>query len=89
MPVHAHAIARVSGNGMWSFGKCFTKTLRENKHSFHNKHVYIIQVTDILKFYGVLFCTYRKVLTLENCCYAYIPPYMYKTLPTLRNEKEQ
>ena len=64
------------------------KTL-EKKHSFHNKHIYIIWITDILEFYKVLFCTYRKVLSLKNSRYAYIPPYMYKTLPTLRNEKEQ
>ena len=61
---------------------------RQEKKKFH-KHIYIIRVTDILKFFEVLFCTYRKVLSLKNCRYAYIPPYMNKTLPTLRNEKEQ
>ena len=29
------------------------------------------------------------VLSSKNSRYAYIPPYMHKTLPTLRNEKEQ
>ena len=43
----------------------------------------------MLKFYEVLFCTYRKFLSLKNSRYAYIPLYMYKTLPTLKNEKEQ
>ena len=43
-------------------------------------------VTDILKFYEVLFCSYCKGLF---CLYAYIPPYMHKTLPTLGNEKKQ
>ena len=28
-------------------------------------------------------------LSLKNSYYAYIPPYMNKTLPTLGNEKEQ
>ena len=44
----------------------FWKVIYENvggkNHSFHNKHIYIIRVTDILKFYEVLFCTYRKGL---------------------------
>ena len=38
------------------------KRREEKKHSFHNKHIHIIRVTDILKFYEVLFCTYRTVL---------------------------
>ena len=29
------------------------------------------------------------VLSLKNSHYAYIPPYMHKTLPTLGNVKEQ
>ena len=37
--------------------------------------------------FEVLFCTYCK--SLLNSHYAYIPPYMQKTLPTLGNEKEQ
>ena len=50
-----------------------------------------IRVTDILKFFEVLFCTYCKGLLclLKNSCYAFIPPHMHKTLPTLENEKEQ
>ena len=28
-------------------------------------------------------------LSLKNSHYAYIPPYMHKTLPTLGNEREQ
>ena len=28
-------------------------------------------------------------MSLKNSYYAYIPPYMNKTLPTLKNEKEQ
>ena len=42
---------------VWIFGKSFMKTLKK-KHSFHNK--LYIRVTDILKFYEVLFCTYCK-----------------------------
>ena len=42
------------------------KVIYENveKKSFHNKHINIsyIWVTDILKFYEVLFCTYCKGL---------------------------
>ena len=34
----------------------------KKKHSFHNKYIYIHTVTDILKFYEVLFCTYCKGL---------------------------
>ena len=38
--------------------------------------------------FEVSFCTYRKVLlSLKTIRYAYIPAYMYKTLPTLRNGK--
>ena len=72
------------------FWKVIYKNI-EKKHSFHNKHIYIIQVTDTLSFYEVLFCTYCKglFLSLTNSCSAYISLYMYKTLPTLRNEKEQ
>ena len=33
--------------------------------------------------------TYCKGLSLKNSHYAYIPPHMHKTLPTLENEKEQ
>ena len=47
-------------------------------------------VTNILKFYEVLFCTYCKgLLSLKNSHYTYIPPCMHKTLPTLGNEKEK
>ena len=71
------------------FWKVIYKNVGKKKLSFYNKHIYIIGVTDILKLYEVLFCTYCTVLSLKNSRYAYIPPYMYKTLPTLRNEKEQ
>ena len=61
VPAHARVIARVSGNNsMWIFGK--RKNRRKKKHSFHNKHIYIVRVTDRLKFYEVLFCTYRTFL---------------------------
>ena len=51
-----------------------------------------IQVTDILKLYEVLFCTYCGLFfAFKNSHYPYIHPYynMHKTLSTLRNEKEQ
>ena len=73
----------------------FQKMIHENinlKETFIAQQTYLyIQVTDILKFYEVLFCTYfsQFVLFLKNSHLAYIPPYMHKTLPTLGNEKEQ
>ena len=47
-----------------------------------------MQVTDILKFYEVLFCIYFKglFLSLKSSHYVYICPYMHKTLET---EKKQ
>ena len=47
-------------------------------------------VTDILKFYEVLFCTYCKgLLCLKNSHYAYIPLYMHKTLTILGNKTKK
>ena len=40
-----------------------------------------------MKFYFVHIV--KVSLSLKNSYYAYIPPYMNKTLPTLGNEKEQ
>ena len=40
-----------------------------------------------MKFYFVHIA--RFVLSSKNSHYAYIPPYMEKTVPTLGNEKEQ
>ena len=61
----------------------------EKKNHFNAKYLYI-RVTDILKFYEVLFYTYCKgLLSLKNSHYAYIPPYIHKTIETLGNEKEQ
>ena len=37
----------------------------------------------------ILYILQRFVLSLKNSHYAYIPPYMHKTFPTLENEKEQ
>ena len=63
------------------------------ERTFISQQTYLyIQVTDILKFYKVLFCTYCKglfFLTLKNSHYAYIPLHMHQTIPTLGNEKEQ
>ena len=67
------------------------KTLRKKKpFSLQETQLYK-QVTEILKFYEVLFCTYCKGLfcRLKNSYQGDIPPYMHKTLPTLGNEKEQ
>ena len=66
----------------------FQKMIYENveKKTFLLQQTYLyIQATDILKFYEVLFCTYCKgfFLSLKNSHYAYIPPYMHKTLTTL------
>ena len=75
--------------GFWEsdFRKC-----REKKNTFISQQTYLyMQVTGISKFYEVLLCAYCKGLfcLLKNSHYAYIPPYMHKTLPTLGNEKEQ
>ena len=72
----------------------FQKVIYEyvKKTPFISQHTYLyVQVTDILKFYKVLFCTYFRgfFLSSKNSHYAYIPPYMHKTFPTEGNEKEQ
>ena len=72
----------------------FRKVIFENveKKTFTSQQTYLyIRVTDILKFHEVLFCTYCKGLLclLKNSHYAYSPPYLHKTLPTLGNEKQQ
>ena len=66
----------------------------KKKHLFHNSRYLYIRVTDILKFYEVLFCTYCKGLfCLKKQSWrlyssvVYIPPYMHKTLSTLGNVK--
>ena len=62
--------------------------LKKNIHFTTNISVYTI--TDILKFYGNLFCTYcNSFCVFKNSHYAYIPLHMHKTLPTFGNEKEQ
>ena len=61
--------------------------VEKKKHSFHNKHIYK-RVTDILKFYEVLFCTICKVFfCLLKTVIMLNSPYMHKTLLTLGNEK--
>ena len=40
----------------------FWKVIYENVEKKFHKHIYIIWVAEILKFYEVLFCTYRKGL---------------------------
>ena len=76
---------------LWIFGKWFMKTSTTKKNKFISQQTFLyIWVTDILKFYEDLFCTLKRfVLSLKNSHYAYIPPYMHKTLSTLGNEKEQ
>ena len=69
----------------------FWKVIYENiekKPPFYKKHILYMQVTDILKFYEVLFCIYFKglFLSLKSSHYVYICPYMHKTLET---EKKQ
>ena len=54
---------------------------KKNTHFTTNISYLYIQVTDILKFYGVLFCTYCKGFVNHISHYAYIP--------TVVNEKEQ
>ena len=65
------------------------KTLKKNP--FVSQHTcQYVRVTDILKFYEVLFCTYYKGLfCLEKTVIMIIFLRMHKTFPTLGNEKEQ
>ena len=70
----------------------FLKLIYENvekKKTFISQVYLYLRVTDILKFSEVLFWTYWFDLSLRNSHYAYLTPYMHKTLPTLGNEKEQ
>ena len=71
------------------FSKVIYKNI-EKKIISQQTYLYI-QITDISKFYELLFCTHCKRLFClkKNSHYAYTPPYMHKTLPTLGNEKEQ
>ena len=74
----------------------FQKVIYENVEKKNNFHfitnISIYTITDILKIYEViLYILQRFVLSLKNSdyAYAYISPYMNKTLSTLGNEKEQ
>ena len=71
----------------------FRKVIYENvkKNPFISQHTYLyVWVTDILKFYKFYFDHIVKVcFVFKKQSYVYILPYMYKTLPTLENEKEQ
>ena len=57
------------------------KTSEKKKILILQQTYLYIQVTDFLKFYGVLFCTYCKDFVKHISHYAYIP--------TVVNEKEQ
>ena len=80
---------------LWIFGKWLMKTSKKNP--FISQHAYLyVWVTDILKFSEVVcyeafwsFILQMFALFLESSHYAYSPLYMHKTLPILRNEKEQ
>ena len=64
------------------------KTSEKNIPFLTNISIYA--VTDILKFLKFYFVHIVKVcFVFKNSDYAYISPYMNKTLPTLGNEKEQ
>ena len=70
----------------------FWKTIYENfeKKTLHNKHIYIYGSHTFCSFVRFCFLHMVKVhFVFKNSHYAYIPPYMHKTLPTLGNEKEQ
>ena len=71
----------------------FRKVIYENvkKKPFISQHTYLyVWVTDILKFYKFYFDHIVKVcFVFKKQSYVYILPYMYKTLPTIENEKEQ
>ena len=59
MRVRLHA----SQGTVWEFLESdLRKRQKKKQHSFHNKHIYTIRVTDILKLSEVLFFTYRKGL---------------------------
>ena len=61
------------------------------KHQKRNIHLTTnISIYTCYRHFEVLFCTYCKgFFVFQTSHYAYIPPYMLKTLPTLENEKEQ
>ena len=73
------------------FLKVINKKFEKKKQSFHHKHIYIYtghRHFEVLWSY-ILNIVQRFALSLKNSHYAYISPYMHKTTPTLRNEKEQ
>ena len=68
-------------NDLWKLWK---------KKTLHNKHIYIYGSQTFWSFVRFCFLHMVKVhFVFKNSHYAYIPPYMHKTLPTLGNEKEQ
>ena len=71
----------------------FRKVIDENveKKTVTSLQIYLyIRSQAFWSFMKFYFVHIVKVsLSLKNSYYAYIPPYMNKTLPTLGNEKEQ
>ena len=66
------------------FQKVICENFKKTIHFTINILIYTGWVTDILKFYEVLFCTY-----CEGLLCLYIPLYMNKTHPTSGDEKGQ
>ena len=65
--------------------------MKTSKKTFISQQTYLyIHSQTFLSFVKFHFVRIVKVcLVFKNSHYAYIPPYMHKTLPTLGNVKEQ
>ena len=70
------------------YGSLVSDLWKPRKKTYHNKQIYGQRHFYVLWSF-ILYILQRFVLSLKHNHYAYTPPYMHKTLPTLGNEKEQ
>ena len=61
----------------------------KKKHFTTNRSIYTSHRHFDVLWSFILYILQRFVLFLKHSHYAYTPPYIHKTLPTLGNEKEQ
>ena len=71
------------------FRKVIYENVEKKNHLITNISIYTGHRYFEVLWSFILYILWRFVLSLKNSHYAYIPPYMHKTLPTLGNEKEQ
>ena len=72
------------------FWKVIYENVGKKPHSFHNQQICIYRSQTFWSFMKFHFVHIVKVyFVFKNSNYAYIPPYIHKTLPALVNEKEQ